>query len=138
MVRLSPGFWRVAASVDRFILIGIVLGYFSEGYLRGHWWTTGYLCSFSVALVVVPLLSWLIWVPRVLEYSEAEIRIATFFRDTRQPWKRLKSYGPSGAVFAFRFKGEFQGYQIMSQAYSKADWNRFTEYLDTRVPGRES
>ena len=98
----------------------------------------GYICSFSVPLVVVPLLTWFIWVPRVLEYSETHIRIATVFRDTLHPWKHVKSYGDSGIVFALRFKGEFQGYQIMPKAYSDSDWDRFTDYLETRFPDRES
>ncbi len=139
MVRLRPSFTRIAVSTDSFLLIAIVLGYFQQGYMNGKWWTTDYICSFSVPLVLLPLLVWFIWVPRVLEYSETHIRIVTIFRNTLQPWKHLKSYGDGpGIVFVLRFKGEFQGYQIMSKAYSDSDWNRFTDYLETCFPNRES
>jgi hypothetical protein len=138
MVRLRPSFTRILISIDSFLLIAIVFGYFQQGYIDGKWWTMGYICSFSIPLVVVPLLVWFIWVPRVLEYSETHIRIVTIFRQTLQPWKRLKSYGAgSGIVFVLRFKGELQGYQIMSKAYSDSDWDRFTDYLETCFPNRE-
>ena len=133
MVRLKPSFARIAISVDSWILMVIVLGYLRALYIHDPTWTTGYICSFSVLLVLAPSLVWLMFVPRIVEYSDAQVRIATLFRDKIYPWKRLESYG-SGSIFSLRFKHEFQGYQIWSKAYSKEDWSRFTHRLNAEIP----
>jgi len=137
MVRLRPSLTRIFISIDSFILIVIVFGYFQQGYMDGKWWTMGYICSFSILLVVAPLLVWLIWVPRVLEYSESHIRVVTIWRESLEPWNQVKSYGYGTGIFTLRFKHKFQGYQIWSEAYSDSDWGRFTDYLETCLPDRE-
>jgi hypothetical protein len=137
-VRLRPSLTRIFISIDFFLLIAIVVGYFQQGYMDGIWWTTGYICSFSVALVVTPLLVWLIWVPRVLEYSQNHIRVVTILRESLQPWNHVKSYGYGTGIFTLRFKHEFQGYQIWSKAYSNSDWSQFTDYLENRLPDCET
>jgi hypothetical protein len=123
---------------DSIVFLGILCGGIKAHFTHDSTWTMGYILSFSVPLVVLPLLVWFVFVPRVLEYSDAQIRIVTIFRDTVQSWGHVKSYGSSTGIFTLRFKHEFQGYQIWSRAYPKADWNRFIDFLETRLPERES
>lgn len=45
------------------MLVVCIIGYFRQGYLENHWWTSDYVLSLFIPLVVVPVLTWFMFVP---------------------------------------------------------------------------
>ena len=138
MNRLNPSFFRAAANVFLWLLITVVFGYFSQGLSEDHWWTPGYIFSLSVPFVLMICSTWMMFVPRCLEYDE-RILIIHFWLRGRQSrsWEDLRYYGGACHVFLIQF-GSVQAFQIFSGAYSRAEWRNFTGFLRTRFPDKQA
>jgi hypothetical protein len=136
MTRLTPKFWRVALRTGGAVALVIVLSQW-KSFHQGHWPGIGTTCSYSIPIILFPILVWFMFVPRVLEYSEDEINLRTFLREGSYRWKSLDAYGPGPGVLMIQFAGE-AAYQINGGAYSKEEWSTFRNFLETHFPDRKT
>jgi hypothetical protein len=80
---------------------------------------------------------WFMFVPKLVEFSESEITIATLLGEYSYHWDDLYSYGWGRGVFMIQFSGDRQAYQIFSGAYADQEWSKLTEFLDANYPDRK-
>jgi hypothetical protein len=124
---------RVAGAVALFIVLSQW-----QSFRQGHWPDIRAICSFSIPIVLAPILVWLMFVPRLLEYSDEEINLRTLLRKGSYRWRMLDAYGPGRGVFMLQFTGDSGAYQIMSSAYSNEEWSTFRNFLETRFPDQRT
>jgi hypothetical protein len=138
MTRLIPSFPRVAIRIGGKILAVCVLAFFSLDYPHGRGSHVSAAVFFPIPIVLFPVAIWFGFVPRVLEYSEAQITLSTLVGTCTYPWGQLFCYGWGRGVFKIQFSDGRQPYRIYSGAYAKAEWARFVEQMKTRFPEREA
>ena len=94
MNRLNPSFIRAAANVSLWLLITAVFGYFSQGLNEDHWWIQGYILSLTVPFALMIVVTWIMFVPRCLEYDEQTLIIHFWLRGRQScTWEELKYFG---------------------------------------------
>jgi hypothetical protein len=99
-IQLRPSLFRCAVAVVSALLVLAITTYFQEGYRENRWWTSDYMLSWLVPLVLVPVLIWFAFVPSRLEFSDTGLTIKFFFRSLHTlDWSNLHSYGPGENVF---------------------------------------
>jgi hypothetical protein len=136
VIRLTPNFWRVAVRVGGVVALFIVLTQW-QSFHQGHWPDPRTVCSFSIPIILAPILVWFLFVPRLLEYSKEEINLRLFLGEGSYSWKSLEAYGPGRGVFMLQFTGHFGAYQILSSAYPSAEWSSFQNFLETQFPDKK-
>jgi hypothetical protein len=137
MTRLTPSFLRVFVKVGLAVISVSALGYFLQGYREGKWWTSGYMWSLTVPIILAPVAVWFMFVPKLVEFSETEITIATLLGKYSYAWTDLDCFGPGNNVFKIQFSGDRQPYQIFAGAYSGEEWSKLTNFLNTHFPERK-
>jgi len=138
MNKLNPSFLRAAANVSLWLLITAVFGYFSQGLSDDHWWTQGYILSLSIPFVLMILATWVMFVPRCLEYDERTLIIHFWLRGRQsRSWEELRYYGGAFNVFLIQF-GSMQAFQIFSGAYPRTEWQSFSGFLRARFPDKKA
>jgi len=138
MIKPEPKFWRVALRVGATVIAVSIAGYFLQGWQQHGWWSLGYIESLSIPVAIMPVAVWFMFVPGWFEYSEDEISLRTLLRQGTYSWDMLDAYGPGRGVFMIQFKGDSGAYQIFSGAYSRAEWQAFSSFLETRFPDRKT
>jgi hypothetical protein len=135
-VQLHPSFFRCAVAVTSVLLVVCIIGYFRQGYLENHWWTSDYVLSLLIPLVVVPVLTWFMFVPSRLEFSDTDFTIKFLFRSLHNfVWLDLHSYGPGENVFVIQFTA--RTFQILPQAYRRTDRRMLENFLSSRFPDKK-
>lgn len=126
---LTPSFRRAFARV--FLSTAGIAGMAAvfERYSSGHWWSADYFESFAIPLLLMPALVCLMFVPRVIHWSETEFRIQPrFARQRTLPWTQLYAYGSGNQVFLLQFTG-VSTFQIFTGAFDSAQWSIFRAFL---------
>lgn len=134
-VRLKPSVWRTAsATVLPMAAFLIVSGFFTEA--PQDWWSR--VKMFLIPISILFAFVWVMFVPRRLEFSEAELTIQHLLGWRRiLSWDELEYYGPGHNVFMIQFFGR-QAIQIFASAYPRQDWRQFMAFLSDRFPERKA
>jgi len=86
----------------------------------------------------MPTFVCLAFVPRRIEWSEAEFKIQTRFRQARTfPWERLCAYGNGRGVFLLEFN-DCQTFQIYAGAFQNKQWQEFQTFLERNHPDKKN
>ena len=134
---LTPSFWRSTRPISGGVLICIAICYL-QALFGAHPWTLSYALSLSVLVSPIALISWMMFVPRYLYFSDSHFSVEFFMRERSiEDWDNLKCWGNGNGVFILQFDGG-QTYQILPTAYSPDQWSKLIAFVTSRYPDRKA
>lgn len=138
-MRLTPSPWLFLRTVFGSLLAVFLVAYFWQGYGEGHWWSSGYMLSLAIPVVLFPAILWLAFVPSELVVSDEFLQIRYLLRDRhRIDWSDLKFWGNGGeATFLLQFVGRGT-FQIALFAFPRNQRRAVVDFLQNRFPQRKA
>ena len=137
---LVPSFTRALVRVFLSTVAVAVASGFLQRWQTGQWWSFGYCLSLLIPLTIFPLVVCVAFVPRRIEWSEAEFFIQTRARTGRFAWEQLHAYSSSDrgfGVYLLQFTGAAT-FQIYLGAFEPAQWGALREFLVTTYPSKRA
>jgi hypothetical protein len=138
MTALEPNYTR--AFIHVFVSISFVIALAAAGVRvrTGHWWNAPYFESLAIPLFVFPIIVCFAFVPRRVDWSNAEFQIRPVFGTPRVfPWSHLVAFGHGRGVLLIQFSGR-GAFQIYPGAFDRAAWRKFTGFLTKTFPDKRT
>ena len=138
-MKLTPSVWLFLRTVLGGLVAVILFTYLWQGYLEDHWWSSDYVLSFAIPVILIPCVSWLAFVPSKLEVSDESLHIRfAFRRDQKIDWNELRFWGTGGeATFLLQFANR-RTFQIALFAFPRDKRRQLIDFLKSRFPQRKA
>jgi len=115
-----------------------VLGYLWQGLFENLWWSSDYVLSLSIPIVLIPCITWVAFVPVKMEMSDESLRIKFLFREDRKvDWSELESWGGGEVVFGLEFTSRPTIHMVLF-ALPRDQRRHLIDFLKRRFPDRRA
>lgn len=135
---LVPSFFRAFFRVLAQLIGVMAFAAVIDHYQSGKWWGLDYLGSLLIPLTIFPVIVFVMFTPRRIEWSETEFRIQPRFGVKKSIlWAQLYAYGNGNNVFMLQFEG-LSTFQIFGGAFEPGQWKAFRIFLKNKYPDRKA
>jgi len=138
-MKLTPSPLLFLRTVLGGLIVMILFTYLWQGYHEDHWWSSGYILSLAIPVILTPCILWLAFVPSKFDLSDESLHIRFAFRqDHKIDWNELKFWGSGGeSTFLLQFasRGTFQ---IALFAFPRSQRRQLIDFLRSRFPQRKA
>jgi hypothetical protein len=124
------------------MVIGTAAAYAFEGYAKHAWWTPDYITSFAIPFTIVPVIQYVMFVPRRLAWDDDGLEVDTWLGGNfRCPWSQLRHWGSPGMAFTLEcgsMLGEGRCFQLALNYFTPQSVQALREMLEKNFSDRHA
>ena len=134
---LRTSFWRALLQIAAAVLLIAIFAALWKRWQGGQWPDIDFYMSFLAFLVLLPLGSWLVVIPRHITLTEDSLTIAwPWRRDVSCPVEELE-YFIENRLFMVQLENHPTQF-ICSGGFARKEWRAFIRELESRFPERKA
>jgi len=119
-----------------------VAAYFFEGTVQHNWWTPHYILSFAIPFTVVPVIQYVLFVPRRLAWDDDGLEVDTWLGGNfRCSWSQLRHWGSPGITFTLEcgsLFGDGRSFQLALNYFTPESVKALRELLNDNFLDRQA